>query len=190
MIGWLGQIVEYWQAGGWLLIAIALVSVGLWTVFLRSRERFRGALDRIGLMQRKLEQGDHPDRERVRRQCCDLSSVSAALERSQEREVGRLTRNIVLLAALTGVAPLIGLLGTVMGMIETFSSVSAVSDRAMEGIAGGISRALITTQFGLVVAIPGVFGSVHLRRLRRELETRFETVRVLTVMTFERAAMS
>lgn len=59
--------------------------------------------------------------------------------------------------AIVVVAPLLGLLGTVIGMIETFESLqdSALFSQS-GGIAGGISQALITTQMGLVVAIPGL----------------------------------
>lgn len=60
------------------------------------------------------------------------------------------------------VAPLIGLLGTVTGMIETFDSLaSAELFSQTGGIAGGISQALFTTQLGLVVAVPGlIFGRI------------------------------
>lgn len=55
------------------------------------------------------------------------------------------------------VAPLIGLLGTVIGMIETFDSLASMSLFSQSGgIAGGISQALFTTQLGLVVAVPGL----------------------------------
>lgn len=55
------------------------------------------------------------------------------------------------------VAPLAGLLGTVIGMIETFDSLASMSLFSQSGgIAGGISQALFTTQFGLVVAVPGL----------------------------------
>lgn len=54
-------------------------------------------------------------------------------------------------------APLIGLLGTVAGMISTFESLSARNaGQAMEGLAGGISEALLNTEAGLAVAIPAV----------------------------------
>ena len=55
------------------------------------------------------------------------------------------------------VAPLTGLLGTVIGMIETFDSLASMSLFSQTGgIAGGISQALFTTQFGLIVAVPGL----------------------------------
>ena len=65
--------------------------------------------------------------------------------------------NKKLIHALVAVAPLIGLLGTVIGMIETFDSLaSAQLFSQTGGIAGGISQALFTTQLGLVVAVPGL----------------------------------
>lgn len=62
-----------------------------------------------------------------------------------------------LIITIVGVAPLLGLLGTVSGMIETFNSLGDMSLFAQSGgIAGGISQALFTTQMGLAVAIPGL----------------------------------
>lgn len=63
----------------------------------------------------------------------------------------------VLIRMLVAAAPLIGLLGTVIGMIETFDSLAdAELFSQTGGIAGGISQALFTTQLGLVVAVPGL----------------------------------
>ncbi len=73
--------------------------------------------------------------------------------------------------AIVMVAPLLGLLGTVSGMIETFDS---LGDQALfaatGGVAGGISQALLTTQMGLVVAIPGLVVGRLLDRRQRALE--------------------
>ena len=71
-----------------------------------------------------------------------------------EREVKRFH---TLIMTIVAVAPLMGLLGTVVGMIETFDSLGDMSLFAQSGgIAGGISQALFTTQMGLAVAIPGL----------------------------------
>ncbi len=62
-----------------------------------------------------------------------------------------------LVKTIVVVAPLIGLLGTVIGMIETFNSLASMALFSQSGgIAGGISQALFTTQLGLVVAVPGL----------------------------------
>lgn len=67
------------------------------------------------------------------------------------------------------IAPLLGLLGTVIGMIETFESMGDMSLFSQSGgIAGGISQALITTQLGLIIAIPGLLFDRFLKR-REEL---------------------
>ena len=65
-----------------------------------------------------------------------------------------LERNLSLLKLLAGVAPLLGLLGTVTGMILTFQAITLFGTGDPKLMAGGISQALITTVLGLVVAIP------------------------------------
>jgi biopolymer transport protein ExbB len=68
-----------------------------------------------------------------------------------------LTSGRMIIGALVAAAPLLGLLGTVTGMIETFDSMADMSFYTQSGgIAGGIAEALFTTQMGLVVAVPGV----------------------------------
>jgi biopolymer transport protein ExbB len=79
-----------------------------------------------------------------------------------------------LIMSIVAVAPVLGLLGTVTGMIETFDSLADMSLFAQSGgIAGGISQALFTTQMGLAVAIPGlIVGSLldrKAQRLRQDL---------------------
>ncbi len=80
-----------------------------------------------------------------------------------------------LVACLVAMAPLLGLLGTVTGLIETFGSLgTATTSTASEGIAGGIVEALYATQMGLAIAVPGLLAGGYLRqsqaRLRGELE--------------------
>jgi len=76
------------------------------------------------------------------------------------------------------VAPLTGLLGTVIGMIETFDSLQAQALFTQGGgIAGGISQALFTTQFGLGVAIPGLILGRILDRKERSLLFEFEQIK-------------
>lgn len=83
-------------------------------------------------------------------------------------------RNLLLLRACTAAAPLVGLLGTVMGMTTTFDAMSGNSGLGFAGMAGGIGSALVTTQFGLIAALPGIFASVHITRRCRRLHMRLE----------------
>lgn len=66
-----------------------------------------------------------------------------------------LNRRIAFLAAIIAAAPLLGLLGTVMGMLKTFNGLLHAADK-FDSMAGGISEALITTQTGLVISIPAM----------------------------------
>lgn len=79
---------------------------------------------------------------------------------------------------LVAIAPLIGLLGTVVGMIETFDSLASASLFSQTGgIAGGISQALFTTQLGLVVAVPGVIIGRLLDRRSHVMELELEQIK-------------
>jgi len=79
---------------------------------------------------------------------------------------------------LVAIAPLIGLLGTVIGMIETFDSLASASLFSQSGgIAGGISQALFTTQLGLVVAVPGVIVGRLLDRRGNTMALELEQIK-------------
>ncbi|MCA9671725.1 MAG: MotA/TolQ/ExbB proton channel family protein [Myxococcales bacterium] len=89
-----------------------------------------------------------------------------------------LSRFATLARALVIVAPLLGLLGTVAGMIETFDSLADMSLFSQSGgIAGGISQALITTQMGLAVAIPGLLIGRMLARKQQRLDDELEQLK-------------
>ncbi len=80
--------------------------------------------------------------------------VKEAIEERGSREATILERNVNLLATLANVATLLGLLGTVSGMIKTFNAISIQGIGNPAPLAGGIAEALLTTAAGLCVAIP------------------------------------
>ena len=104
-----------------------------------------------------------------------------AVESALLMEAGRLERSFSLIAALAGAAPLLGLLGTVSGMIATFDTISAVGTGNPQLMSGGISEALITTQLGLMVAIPLLLAHAWLTRWtqRREAMLEYNAMQVL-----------
>ncbi len=77
---------------------------------------------------------------------------------------------LAIIGVLAAVAPLLGLLGTVIGMICTFDILSIFGTGNAKGMAGGISEALITTQTGLLVAIPGLYMKGFLDRRAHKLK--------------------
>ena len=80
--------------------------------------------------------------------------VMKAIENQGLLELSKLERGLVVLATLTNVAPLLGFLGTVIGMIIAFQSIEAAGEVEATLVAGGITVALLTTAAGLVIAIP------------------------------------
>jgi biopolymer transport protein ExbB len=79
----------------------------------------------------------------------------------------RLQRLLPLLRNLVALCPLLGLLGTVTGMIQVFDVVAALGTGNARAMASGISRATIPTMAGLVVALPGMYFSLQLEQLTR-----------------------
>lgn len=91
----------------------------------------------------------------LRRFGAPFLEVEKAVEDAGQREVKRLTANLKPLVVVGMIAPLLGLLGTVWGMIEAFSNIALQDGLGKpELLASGISQALITTAAGLAVAIP------------------------------------
>ena len=91
-----------------------------------------------------------------------FESVGRALDRQGAREVASLRRGQGLLATVGSTAPFIGLLGTVMGIVNAFQSMAASGSGGLGTVSAGISEALITTAFGLLVAIPAVMAFNYL----------------------------
>ena len=88
--------------------------------------------------------------------------------------VPRLERHLGTLAVFGGVAPLLGLLGTVTGMIHTFQLVTIFGTGDARLLSGGISEALVTTEFGLVIAIPVLLVHAFLARRVRTIIAALE----------------
>ncbi|WP_169308262.1 MotA/TolQ/ExbB proton channel family protein [Ferrimonas aestuarii] len=84
----------------------------------------------------------------------ELQGMDYALKQGMLHQVGRFERGLGLIGLLAALAPMLGLLGTVSGMIETFQSLTQFGNSEPKLLSSGISKALITTEVGLVVAIP------------------------------------
>ena len=80
--------------------------------------------------------------------------VMKAIENVGLIEMAQLERGLIILATLSNVAPLLGFLGTVIGMIQAFQAIESAGEVEATLVAGGIKVALITTAAGLVIAIP------------------------------------
>ena len=187
---------DYWASGGLLLIPIGIVSFLIWMYFLSVHRYLKTALasppdlgDRI---KSYLEMQGYSNLSKLNRWLSELDGIvpewaSKALVRNAKGvkisdtmnecrlvELPQIEHEMTILSALVIAAPMLGLLGTVLGMTTTFCAVSQQSADTTNMVSGGISQALITTQLGLVSAIPGVFGLAYLRHMYRQLKIKID----------------
>ncbi len=94
------------------------------------------------------------------------------LDETVVRLISSLDNHLATIRVLAGIAPLLGLLGTVTGMMGTFDVITIFGTGNAKAMAGGISVALITTQTGLMVSIPGLYMSGFLTRRANNLKYR------------------
>ncbi len=87
----------------------------------------------------------------------DINSAERAVEREMLMQIVLMKRGLAMLATTGATAPFVGLLGTTMGVVNAFQGMAAGGGGGISSIAAGISEALITTAFGLLVAIPAVW---------------------------------
>jgi biopolymer transport protein TolQ len=103
-----------------------------------------------------------------------LEHAENAIQRGIARQTLRYESSMIFLASIVSGAPFIGLLGTVWGVMEAFSSVAGQQTAGIQTLAPGVSGAMLATIAGLVVAIPSVFGYnlllAHTRSMVTELE--------------------
>ncbi len=85
-----------------------------------------------------------------------VDAVNRQMERTKERETANLKKGVGLVATVGSTAPFVGLLGTVIGIINSFQGLAGDGGGGLSSVAGGISEALIATAVGLLVAIPAV----------------------------------
>ena len=104
----------------------------------------------------------------------DRSAREAALEHAVEVEVHNLEAGVAALGTIASLAPFVGLLGTVIGIIKAFGNIAVNSGGGAEVVSAGIAEALVTTACGLLVAIPSVaaynYCAHKIKALARETE--------------------
>jgi biopolymer transport protein ExbB len=87
----------------------------------------------------------------------DINSAERAVEREMLMMIVELKRDLAVLATVGATAPFVGLLGTTMGIVNAFTGMASSGSGGLSAISAGVAEALITTAFGLMVAIPAVW---------------------------------
>ena len=110
-----------------------------------------------------------------------LTEVEKAIQNAGAMEMAFLEKNMIWLNAVITIAPMLGFTGTVIGMISAFDAIKAANDISPAVVAGGISQALLTTAFGLVVAmIIQTFQNLFVSRIDKlVLEMEEQSVKIM-----------
>ena len=184
---------ELVKAGGWLMLPLILCSI--FTVAI-SLERFirlrRSAVLPSALMSSSSHSVDQVIVQLQQNQALQTSPLGrilkagienqsmgeqfakAQMEVTASQEIGYLERNINFLGTMSAVAPLLGLLGTVVGIIESFLVIDIGSSSSPTLMIPGISKALITTAVGMLIAIPALMAYRYFQRLVHEYIAELE----------------
>ncbi len=182
------QTIDYLQHGGFVMLPLVAVSVVMWTMIVDRLRVFAGwkqgdvdLAEAVELLSR-AEPGGSGLRAQLVRDFLAERSGDAELDRDilgycALRLQRQLDERLAVIGVLAAIAPLLGLLGTVLGMIETFDVITVFGTGNSRAMARGIGVALITTQTGLLVAIPGLLMSNRLGRAAQQLKTRLDETR-------------
>jgi len=196
----LSQALDYLAQGGWIMIPLGICSIAMWILIF---ERFQAyaALTRkdIGIARavEAVQAGSlQKQRDGMRATLVDAYLGKRAGEPELDAKIlqecaleqrAELKRYLSFIAVLAAVAPLLGLLGTVLGMIETFEVISFFGTGNAKAMAGGISVALVTTQTGLLVAIPGILVSGVLSKRAAQLQNQLDEITSILVRIIRRS---
>ncbi|MEQ8317697.1 MAG: MotA/TolQ/ExbB proton channel family protein [Phycisphaerales bacterium] len=184
---------QWFEVGGWVMAPLALVSVvGLAIVFERVLFWVRltgpAVRGRTSSLSAKLRRGDFAGvvkataerRDPYSRLARELSQDAAGpIGEAQAREAIEAQRYAVerfqgALSIIITAAPMLGILGTVTGIITSFAAIGEAGDGDPRLVAGGIAQALYTTAFGLAIAVAALFPYVAFKGLADRALTRLE----------------
>lgn len=156
LLGSIEAIRNFMEMGGFLMPWIALLTFVMWTLAFERIWYFKGALK--GDVQRNLDVWEA----RTERKSWNAHQIRNAMV---SRMSARIRQNMDIIAALVAICPLMGLLGTVTGMIEVFSVLATTGGGDAKSMASGVSKATIPTMAGMVAALSGVFVNIYLERV-------------------------
>jgi biopolymer transport protein ExbB len=189
---WQDALGGYLGSGGLVMPALLVVTALLWYA-LGSRWAVlqRGTDSNVRVLIRRYEEGrrkggtgmvDAAIQRGLALRAAGVPDLRRRLDEAFGEFDSALKRHATLIGSLVGIAPMLGLLGTVMGMIVTFESLGDMTLFSQSGgIASGIATALFTTQMGLVVAVPGLIAKTVLDRRAQKLVSDLAQIKDILV---------
>ena len=187
----LQKIFEIWLSGGWVMIPLFLLSFLLYT------QAFRLALSIMHIKLpsdeefawREWVQKPEKAKGKIKEIICytqkNIRSIEYVRKRFDEIRITQLAiieQQLKFVKCLVAAAPLLGLLGTVLGMLQTFFGIATsggVDTAAV--VASGISEALVTTETGLTIALPALFMVMFIQRQTHQEEAKLARLESLTL---------
>ena len=187
----LQKIFEIWLSGGWIMIPLFLLSFLLYT------QAFRLALS---IMHTKLPSDEEfawrdwvltPEKAKgkIKEIICYTQENTRSIEYVRKRfdeiritQLAIIEQQLKFVKCLIAAAPLLGLLGTVLGMLQTFFGIATSGGvETAAAVASGISEALVTTETGLTIALPALFMIMFIQRQTRQEEAKLARLESLTL---------
>lgn len=152
----LAAIQAFVQTGGPILYVIAFLTFVMWTLLFERFWFYKGSLGKV--VNGALESWEsRPERKSWNALQIRRGMISIVNE--------KINANLELIGTMVALCPLLGLLGTVTGMIEVFNVLALTGGGDAKSMAGGVSRATIPTMAGMVAAISGVFGTTVVNQI-------------------------
>ena len=191
MVVSLQKIFEIWLSGGWVMVPLFLLSFLLYT------QAFRLVLS---IKDTKLPSNDEfawrewvltPEKAKgkIKEIICYTQENTRSIEYVRKRfdeiritQLAAIEQQLKFVKCLVAAAPLLGLLGTVLGMLQTFFGIATsggVETAAV--VASGISEALVTTETGLTIALPALFMVMFIQRQTHQEEAKLARLESLTL---------
>ncbi len=187
----MASIWNIWLSGGWVMIPLFVLAVLLYTqafqlvLFVRRNDLPARSEPHWWQWVRNPEEAEGRVGSIVRFTQRDARTAEQVKSRFDELHIsliGLIERRSRFVGTLVAAAPLMGLLGTVMGMLQTFLGISMSGGAETAGVvAAGISEALVTTQTGLTIALPGLFIVMVIRRQKHSIEGKLARLESLTL---------
>lgn len=176
----LEKIIDIWLSGGWVMIPLACLAVLIYSNGIQLLLFLSKGNVQIGNDSQWLEWVYNPQQaegragEIIRYTQENVTAAKHVRNRFEEVRQSILhdvERRTQFLNTLVAAAPLMGLLGTVIGMLGTFTAIAkGGGSETAAMVAAGVSEALITTQTGLFVALPGIFLILVIKRRKHGIE--------------------
>ena len=189
-----GDAVDIWISGGWAMIAIAITAGVIFGLGMHIHFKLRATgFHRVPEHTWRFWI-DHPsEREGQIGRLLDFVTGGATLKDTalffkqlRATELTPFERDLRVMKICVSAAPLLGLLGTVTGMLDTFGALATGSggEKTMGLVAKGISEALVTTETGLVIALPGLFFQYQLSRRFKRYQAFLAHLETVCTQTF------